>query len=107
MHLSIETVFDFASTIAVLALLAVPYGIARDRLPDGLTRESLLGLLFGLTAVGAMLDPFVLADGIIFDMRNLPIGLAGAFLGPLGAVVAMVPTALARIAIGGSACLPA
>lgn len=107
MHLPVATLFDFASTIAVLALLAVAHGVARDRLASGLVRESLLGLLFGLSAVGAMLDPLVLADGVLFDMRNLPIGLAGAFIGPVGALVAMVLAAVMRISLGGDGMVAA
>ena len=106
MHLAVHTLFDFASTIAVLALLAVPYGMARDRIAHALTRESLLGLLFGLASVGAMLDPFVLADGVLFGMRNLPVGLAGAFLGPVGALAATAPAAAMRALIGGDGMAP-
>lgn len=103
---SIESLFDFASTIAVLALLAVPYGIARDRLKNARVRQLSLGLLFGLTSVGAMLDPLVL-NGVIFDMRNLPVGLAGAFVGYIGMLGAIVPAAIVRIWIGGAGVLPA
>lgn len=105
MHLA--TLIDFAGTIALLALLAVPYGVARDRMLSATRSDVLLGFLFGLTAAAAMLDPLVLADGIVFDMRNLPVGLAGAFLGPLGAAVAIVPAAAMRIVIGGDGVGPA
>lgn len=102
MHLSLGNLFDFASTIAVLALLAVPYGLALRGIASPAVRNVSLGALFGFAAMGAMLQPVTLEAGVIFDLRALPIGLAGGFLGPLGALPAVAISAATRAMIGGS-----
>lgn len=101
MHPTSEHLFDYASTIAVLALLAVPYGIALRRVSAPPLRNALLGILFGLAAMGAMLNTVALEPGVFFDLRALPVGLAGGFFGPLGALPAMVLAGGTRAAIGG------
>jgi diguanylate cyclase len=102
MYLTSENLFDLASTIAVLALLAAVYGSALRRIGMAPLRNAALGLLFGLAAAGAMLQPIMLEAGVLFDLRALPLGLAGAFLGPFGALPAMGVAGVMRIAIGGS-----
>jgi diguanylate cyclase len=96
-----ESLFHFASTIAVLALVAVPYGIALRRIGSTPLRNAAVGILFGLTAMGAMLHPVLLQPGVFFDLRALPIGLAGGFFGPFGALPAMIIAGVTRAALGG------
>ena len=49
---SSDNLFDFASTIAVLALVAVPYGIALRRIGSTALRNAAIGVLLGMTAMG-------------------------------------------------------
>ena len=64
-----------------------------------------MGGAFGLGATFAMLTPIVFADGIIIDMRNLLVGLSGAFFGILGAVVSILLAVITRIYLGGDGAL--
>jgi diguanylate cyclase len=100
-----DSLFDLASTIAVLALVAVPYGIALRRISSPRLRNVALGVLFSLTAMGAMLHPVRIETGIIVDLRALPIGLAGGFFGPLGALPAMAMAGVTRAVLGGAGTL--
>jgi diguanylate cyclase len=48
-----------------------------------------------------MLDPLRLTDGVLVDLRSIPLTLAGAFLGLPGAVVTTLMALATRIGIGG------
>lgn len=86
----------------VLAIvLAYSYGNVTRFTGPGRRRNLAMGLIMGVAAMIAMLFPFSLADGIILDMRNLIVGLAAAFFGVAGAVVAVAIAAVTRIGIGG------
>ena len=106
MYPTSDNLFDFASTIAVLALLAVPYGMTLRWIGAAPLRNAALGILFGLTAMGAMLHPITLAPGVFFDLRALPVGLAGGFFGPIGALPAVIIAGATRAAIGGIGVIP-
>jgi PAS domain S-box-containing protein len=71
-----------------------------------LNGKVLQGLLFGFAAVIAMMYPFVLTEGIIFDGRSVVISLSAAFFGPLTGSIAGVIAVLYRlIGVGGSGSL--
>ncbi|MBP1806585.1 diguanylate cyclase [Rubellimicrobium aerolatum] len=102
MDLVIDTLKDSTGSIAFMCLLAVGYGVVvRQDLPGAWAR-TLLGAMFGLAAMVSMLDPSPVAPGVFVDLRNLPIALAGAFLGLRGAAVAMAMAVVLRLGIGGS-----
>jgi len=64
------------------------------------------GILFGLTAVLAMMTPFRFESGIIYDGRTIVIGIATLFGGPLTGSMASAIAASYRIFIvGGSGYL--
>jgi len=64
------------------------------------------GILFGLTAILAMMTPFRFESGIIYDGRTIVIGIATLFGGPLTGSIASVIAACYRIFIvGGSGYL--
>lgn len=91
---------EIIGSLAVVALLASAFGAIRSWLHD--TRAQLaLGLAFGLVAMFQMNAPIEMVPGVILDMRNVPVALAGAFLGWRGALVCVAIAAATRLSIGG------
>ncbi len=106
MLIGIEALKDFGETVAVIALLAVAYGSLHCWLArDGLT-SLVLGILFGLSAAFAMVDPVILQPGVIVDMRYVPVALAAVYLRPVGALAALGVAVATRLAIGGIGGMP-
>ncbi|WP_341367920.1 diguanylate cyclase domain-containing protein [Yoonia sp. BS5-3] len=85
--------------LAIMTIYA--YGLFRRSINDLWILNLIMGALFGLEASFAMLSPMPLADGIIVDIRNLFIGIAGAFFGFVGAGIALGLGIATRLAIGG------
>lgn len=69
------------------------------------TGKILQGILFGLIASLAMLNPFVLAKGIIFDGRSVVLSICSFFFGLLPGIIAGILALVSRIYIGGSGTL--
>ncbi|MEM7641819.1 MAG: LytS/YhcK type 5TM receptor domain-containing protein [Pseudomonadota bacterium] len=92
---------DFAGSVAMICLLSMAYGLVRRRLPGISLAPQLAGIAFGFVAVLQMHSPITPFPGMIIDLRNIPILLAGAFLGPRGMLSCLVIAAGARIGIGG------
>ncbi|WP_158585651.1 diguanylate cyclase [Pseudooceanicola sediminis] len=88
--------------LGLMALLTIAFSVVHGQSwPRGL-RHAVLGLCFGLGAILSMMQPIPVAPGMLVDTRNLFIGFAGAFIGPVGAIVALAAAAIARITIGGA-----
>ncbi len=98
---TMEVLADFVSSLGLLAMLAMVYGIMRRKLPGTALAPQVLGVLFGLVAVIQMYSPLSPVDGVIIDMRCIPVALAGAFLGLRGLLICVVIAGAARISIGG------
>lgn len=96
-----RVLFDLAGSLAILGMLAVAFGTIRRSLPNPTTAGALLGLLFGLVAIVQMKTPFQPYEGLLVDMRNVPIVLAGAFLGLRGFLICVFLAAAVRLQIGG------
>ncbi|MEM8848768.1 MAG: LytS/YhcK type 5TM receptor domain-containing protein [Pseudomonadota bacterium] len=97
----LRTVMDFAGSIAMICLLSMAYGTVRRRLPGISLAPQLAGITFGLVAVLQMHAPITPFPGMIIDLRNIPILLAGAFLGARGMLSCLIIAVGARIGIGG------
>lgn len=92
---------QFIASLALVVFLSSLYGVARAHLRT--TRaQTLLGLSFGIVAMLQMSAPLELMEGVILDMRNVPIALAGAFLGWRGALLCLSMAVMTRISIGGA-----
>lgn len=96
-----DLMIDFASSLALLALLSWSYGILRRRLGGAKLAPVVLGGLFGFVALLQMHAPIEPAEGLIIDLRAVPVALAGAFLGRAGLVACMTVALGARYGIGG------
>jgi signal transduction histidine kinase len=62
---------------------------------------AMLGVAFGLTAVGCMLSPFPITEGTFGDLRNVVIAAAAIIGGPWTAVIAAALASAYRVALGG------
>jgi len=65
-------------------------------------RQVSMGTLLGVAGVIALMMPLQFSEGVIFDLRNLMVGMAAAFFGIVGGVIALTMTAITRIFIGGA-----
>ncbi|MCK0169223.1 hypothetical protein MWU52_16840 [Jannaschia sp. S6380] len=95
------TLLDFLGPLALLGMMAVAFGAVRRLIPGCQLSTSVLGLLFGTVAILQMNAPFSPVDGLIVDMRNVAVALAGAFLGLRGFVICLIIAAAMRLQIGG------
>lgn len=93
--------FDIAAALAVTALLAESYGTVRRKMVGTHFAPVILGVFFGLMAFVQMFTPVVPFAGVIVDMRNVPIALAGAFLGWRGLLPCLAIALATRYGIGG------
>ena len=91
---------EIIGPLAVIVLLASTYGSIRSRI-DNTGAQLALGRALGLVAMFQMNAPIEMVPGIILDMRNVPIALAGAFLGWRGALLCLGIAAATRFSIGG------
>jgi hypothetical protein len=94
-------IVDFASALAVVIVLAFVYGRVRQWLAFPRTSQIFLGCFFGFAAVVQMSSPLVPMEGLVIDMRNIPIALCGAFLGWRASLTCLAIAAMTRIGIGG------
>lgn len=92
---------ELTYNLALLIALSTVSGFIGDRFP-GRRGALLQGLLFGAVAVIGMLNPLILAPGLIFDGRSVMISLGGFFFGPLTAAVSAGMAITLRVAQGGA-----
>jgi PAS domain-containing protein len=94
----VELIFN----LALLVSVSVLSGFIDQRWKrESATGVVLQGLMFGLVALLGMLNPFVLAPGLIFDGRSVVLSLCGLYFGPVSGVIAAVIALVYRIYIGG------
>lgn len=98
---AIEIVMLFLQPVGLAVMLIYTYGFFQRSLKSKPLVDMLMGIMFGIAACIAMLAPIPIAEGIIIDIRNLFIGIAGAFFGLIGGGVALLIGIASRVAIGG------
>lgn len=94
-------VVDFAGPIGLLCVLIVGVGEIRRWLSSPKQVQYVLGAIFGLVAVIEMEMPISPFEGVIIDLRIVPVILAGAFLGWRGLAVCLIMAIATRLYIGG------
>lgn len=99
--MSIASFIDMAAALAVTALIAESYGAVQRRLVRNAAAPAFIGVMFGLMTALHMHNPVEPYEGLIIDLRNIPIALAGAFLGWRGLIPCLLIAMLTRIGIGG------
>jgi len=96
--LIIEIIYNLAILVTVSAVSAF---IEARWSKTTSTGKMLQGITFGLIAILAMLNPYELSPGIIFDGRSIVLSLCALFFGPVAGGIAGVMAIVVRMAIGG------
>jgi PAS domain S-box-containing protein len=99
-----ELLLRFTESLGLLVVLIFGVGFAFEYLGPRWPRALPVvnGLLFGALAVLFMNLPMQLEPGLIFDLRNLVVFLAGPFGGPLAAGIAGSLAGAYRLYLGGA-----
>ena len=92
---------EMAGPIALVALLATLYGNIKTIASSEGLGQMLLGAIFGAMSMMMMFSTKEPFDGLLIDLRNVPIALAGAFLGLRGMLVCVTIAAVTRLGMGG------
>jgi hypothetical protein len=93
--------FDFTGSLALIVVLTGAYGYVKRRLFTHQQSQMLLGLAFGGVACLQMNMPIEPVEGLILDLRNVPMVLCGAFLGMRAALLCFAMAVMTRYGIGG------
>ncbi|MEI7499876.1 MAG: response regulator [Bacteroidota bacterium] len=94
----IDLIFNLALLISVSVLSGFIDNRWRRSTTSGVISQ---GVLFGLVALIGMVNPFVLAPGIIFDGRSVVLSLCALFFGPVSGLIAAGIALVYRIGLGG------
>lgn len=97
----LEKVMHIVQPLGLAVLLVYTYGLLQRAIGHAVAMNMLMGAMFGIAALVAMLSPIQIADGIFVDLRSLFVGVAGAFFGFLGGFIALSIAAMTRITLGG------
>lgn len=107
MDIPVEILGAAGRGLGRLAVLVLVYaGILQMLRSRRLTRQVVLGLAFGASSIFTMMDPVVIAPGILADIRNVPVLLSGPFGGPVSLAISATMAAIYRLAIGGAGAWP-
>ena len=90
---------NLAIFIGLVATYSYLFG--RFRQSNRYRRQIILGISFGLFAVGCMYARIPVYEGVIVDQRNAVIALSGAFGGPISAIISAVFAGAYRAYLGG------
>ena len=101
MSIEFSDLVQFGGALALIFLLAPVYRAVQQNVTGPFRVQVLLGAVFGLVAVMEMYDPIEPFEGMLIDMRAVPVALAGAFLGWTGLLVCMSIAIGVRIEAGG------
>lgn len=106
MDLSIVTNAFLAQTgLVCLALTLCVMALERIADEPETPGRMVVGLLFGMTGAILMNMPGAVVDEYHFDLRLVPVAVAGLVAGPLGSGVAAFVASIARVEIGGDGTL--
>jgi len=96
-------IIDLIFNLALLVSVCVLSGFVDNRWRRSSTTGIIFqGILFGSVALLGMVNPYVLAPGIIFDGRSVVLSLCGLFFGPVAGFIAAGMALVYRVGLGGS-----
>lgn len=108
MNDGLTVLISLAQNVVLLLALTLVYTLLRvpsRALPLPL-QNLVYGFVFGLSGIIALLTPLTLTPGVILNASTPILGIAGAFGGFGGGLLAWVVTGLCRLSIGGAGALP-
>jgi PAS domain S-box-containing protein len=94
-----QIIYNLSILIAFTVFSDYIHGLLRTKKYTAIVVQ---GVLFGVAAVIAMMNPFVLDEGLIFDGRSVVLCLCGAFFGPISGGISLVFALVYRSYIGGA-----
>ncbi len=99
--------FALFSNLAIFIVLVAVYGFLLGPLKQvsSRQRQAVLGLVFGLTAIGCMHARIPVAEGVIVDQRNAVVAISAIFGGPLSAGITALLAGAYRAYLGGAGAL--
>ncbi len=103
MVLGVDLFFALFNNLAIFIALVGVFGYVITKLKQSpwYLRQMLLGLVFGMFAVGCMYAKIPVFKGVIVDQRNAIIALSGFFGGPLAAYLSAAFAGAFRVYLGG------
>lgn len=108
--MNVDALLPLLHNAALLVATAVVFDTAPTRVPSqthSLNSQLGHGLALAAVAAVAMLTPWVVVPGVVFDARSVVIGLSALFFGTVTTMVVVVVAALVRVSQGGVGALPA
>ncbi len=102
MSVFLSTLFSLVEPIGIAVTLVYLYGVTQRRGVGDVQNQLWMGLAFGIAASFGMASSIVVTEGTIVDLRNLFVGIAAAFFGWRGALIALGMAGLTRLGIGGA-----
>jgi PAS domain S-box-containing protein len=94
------TLIHNTTLLIALSVLWTPILLLRKRYVN--LYRVLSGLLFGFSAIAAMMTPLNFAEGVIYDGRSVVIALSALYGGGIASLIASIIAAGYRIWLGGS-----
>ncbi|MBN2001716.1 MAG: response regulator [Anaerolineae bacterium] len=103
----IDLFFALFNNLAIFIALVAVYStlLAQFQQSDWYKRQIILGLSFGVFAIGCMYAKIPVFTGVIVDQRNAIIALSGAFGGPISAILSAALAGAFRAYLGGDGVL--
>jgi diguanylate cyclase len=102
----LKVIASLTEAVALMALLAIAFGTLERLDMPRWRRSALIGAVFGLGAVIAMLAPTQLGSGGQIDGRSIVVGLGAAFGGvPAAVVSAAIAGCFRYFVVGGGSAL--
>ena len=100
-------IISFLAQLGVISLTLAICSLVKDQVrgEGNKIRDAWSGLIFGVTAGILMNMPGELLQGFRFDLRIVPVAIAGLVAGPVGSGVAAVVASLARLQLGGAGAI--
>jgi PAS domain S-box-containing protein len=107
MYLDISVFLSLLNNLSIFIVLVAGYGFFVGYLKkySPRKRQIVLGVFFGLVAIGSMHVKIPVADGVIVDQRNAVVALSGAFGGPISAILSAIMAGAYRVYLGGAGSL--
>lgn len=94
------TLVHNTTLLVALSVLWTPILLLRKKYTN--SYRILSGILFGLSAIAAMMTPLNFAEGVIYDGRSIVIALSALYGGGIASLIASIIAAGYRIWLGGS-----
>ncbi|MCB1501136.1 MAG: diguanylate cyclase [Bauldia sp.] len=100
---------DLLGNLGIVALFAAALAFGFDwiRQRSDWLQTAIIGTTAGACTCALLLMPITLQPGVIYDLRAVPVALAGFLWSPPAAVIAGVMAAICRVYLGGVGAAPA